>query len=49
MDPCVMCKRNVQQAENWIKCHLRKLCTGGCAERSVESGHDNRIQRMEVE
>jgi hypothetical protein len=22
MDACVMCKRNVQQAENWIKCHL---------------------------
>jgi hypothetical protein len=22
MGPCVMCKRNVQQAENWIKCHL---------------------------
>ena len=20
MDECVMCKRNVQQAENWIKC-----------------------------
>ena len=22
MDPCVMCKRDLQQAENWIKCHL---------------------------
>jgi hypothetical protein len=22
MDACVMCRRNVQQAENWIKCHL---------------------------
>ena len=28
---------------------LRKLCTGGCAERLAESGHDNRVQRMEVE
>ena len=22
MDVCVMCKRDVQQRENWIKCHL---------------------------
>jgi hypothetical protein len=22
MDACVMCRRKVQQAENWIKCHL---------------------------
>ena len=22
MDACVMCKRNVQQAENWIECPL---------------------------
>lgn len=22
MGTCVMCKRNVQQAENWIRCHL---------------------------
>jgi hypothetical protein len=22
MDSCVMCKRKVQLAENWIKCHL---------------------------
>ena len=22
MDSCVMCKRKVQQGENWIKCHL---------------------------
>jgi glutathione S-transferase len=28
---------------------LGKLCTGGCAERLAESGHDNRVQRMEVE
>jgi hypothetical protein len=29
--------------------HLGKLCTGGCAERLAESGHENRVQRMEVE
>jgi hypothetical protein len=29
--------------------HLGKVCTGGCAERLAESGHDNRVQRMEVE
>ncbi len=29
--------------------HLGKLCTGRCAERLGESGHDNRVQRMEVE
>jgi hypothetical protein len=28
---------------------LGKLCTGGCAERLAESGHGNRVQRMEVE
>jgi hypothetical protein len=28
---------------------LGKLCTGGCAERLAEGGHDNRVQRMEVE
>jgi len=28
---------------------LGKLCTGGCAERLAESGHENRVQRMEVE
>jgi hypothetical protein len=22
MGTCVMCKRSVQQAENWIRCHL---------------------------
>jgi hypothetical protein len=22
MGNCVMCKRNVQSAENWIRCHL---------------------------
>ena len=31
------------------KASLGKLCTGGCAERLAESGHDNRVQRMEVE
>jgi hypothetical protein len=29
--------------------HLGKLCTGRCAERLAESGHDNQVQRMEVE
>jgi hypothetical protein len=29
--------------------YLGKLCTGRCAERLSESGHDNRVQRMEVE
>jgi hypothetical protein len=22
MDTCVMCRRKVEHAENWIKCHL---------------------------
>jgi nucleotide-binding universal stress UspA family protein len=38
------------QALNGIAAnHLGKLCTGGCAERLAESGHGNRVQRMEVE
>jgi hypothetical protein len=32
-----------------LKTALGKLCTGGCAERLAESGHENRVQRMEVE
>ena len=29
------------------RCLLGKVCTSGCAERLAESGHDNRVQRMD--
>src|ERR1700687_4184138 len=45
-DPLTICDGHSRYL---IDCHLGKLCTGGCAERLAESGHDNRVQRMEVE
>ena len=37
------------ETKQTVQRELGKLCTGRCAERLAESGHDNRVQRMEVE